>query len=104
MAAMADMIIRYLHCAERLFALRGSSEAAFRWPRERPGVPSLGRFAAQRAAGTQFRHIVSNIAMTITGNRAPANAHLTIASKPPFGLANTSGNSISQWNGGIGRL
>jgi hypothetical protein len=26
--------------------------------------------AAQRAAGTQFRHIVSNIAVTITGNRA----------------------------------
>jgi hypothetical protein len=27
-----------------------------------------GRFAAQRAAGTQFRHMVSNIAVTITGN------------------------------------
>ena len=27
------------------------------------------RFAAQRAAGTQFRHMVSNIAVTITGNR-----------------------------------
>jgi uncharacterized protein (TIGR02246 family) len=31
-----------------------------------------GRFAAQRAAGTQFRHMVSNIAVTITGNRAAA--------------------------------
>ena len=30
-----------------------------------------GRFAAQRAAGTQFRHMVSNIAVTITGNRPP---------------------------------
>ena len=28
-----------------------------------------GRFAAQRATGTQFRHMVSNIAVTITGNR-----------------------------------
>ena len=30
-----------------------------------------GHFAAQRAAGTQFRHMVSNIAVTITGNRPP---------------------------------
>ena len=37
-----------------------------------------GRFAAQRTAGTQFRHMVSNIAMTITGNRAPASAHLLV--------------------------
>src|SRR6516225_2218549 len=29
-----------------------------------------GRFAAQLAAGTQFRHMVSNIAVTITGNPA----------------------------------
>src|SRR5215831_8977874 len=35
-----------------------------------------GRFAAQRAAGTQFRHMVSNIAVTITGNRAAASAYL----------------------------
>ena len=36
------------------------------------------RFAAQRAAGTQFRHMVSNIAVTITGNRAAANAYLLV--------------------------
>ena len=36
------------------------------------------RFAAQRAAGTQFRHMVSNIAMTITGNRAAASAYLLV--------------------------
>ena len=35
-----------------------------------------GRFAAQRAAGTQFSHMVSNIAVTITGNRAAASAYL----------------------------
>ena len=37
-----------------------------------------GRFAAQRTAGTQFRHMVSNIAMTITGNRAAASAYLLV--------------------------
>ena len=28
-----------------------------------------GRFAAQREAGTQFRHMVSNITVTVAGNR-----------------------------------
>ena len=37
-----------------------------------------GRFAAQRAAGTQFRHMVSNIAVTIAGNRAAASAYLLV--------------------------
>ena len=37
-----------------------------------------GRFAAQRATGTQFRHMVSNIAVTITGNRATASAYLLV--------------------------
>jgi uncharacterized protein (TIGR02246 family) len=37
-----------------------------------------GRFAAQRTAGTQFRHMVSNIAVTITGNRAAASAYLLV--------------------------
>ena len=37
-----------------------------------------GRFAAQRAAGTQFRHMVSNIAVTIAGNRAAATAYLLV--------------------------
>jgi ketosteroid isomerase-like protein len=37
-----------------------------------------GRFAAQRVAGTQFRHMVSNIAVTITGNRAAASAYLLV--------------------------
>ena len=36
------------------------------------------RFAAQRAAGTQFRHLVCNIAVTITGNRATASAYLLV--------------------------
>jgi ketosteroid isomerase-like protein len=33
-----------------------------------------GRFAGQRAVGAQFRHMVSNIAVTIAGNRAAASA------------------------------
>src|SRR3954466_4973478 len=37
-----------------------------------------GRFAAQRAAGTQFRDMVTNIAVTIAGNRAPATAYLLV--------------------------
>ena len=37
-----------------------------------------GRFAAQPATGTQFRHMVSNIAVTITGNRATASAYLLV--------------------------
>src|SRR3954452_10996597 len=37
-----------------------------------------GRFAAQRAAGAQFRHMVSNIAVTIAGNRAVASAYLLV--------------------------
>ena len=37
-----------------------------------------GRFAAQRGAGTQFRHMVSNIAVTIIGNRAAASAYLLV--------------------------
>jgi uncharacterized protein (TIGR02246 family) len=37
-----------------------------------------GRFAAQRAAGTQFRHMVTNIAATIDGDRATATAYLLV--------------------------
>ena len=37
-----------------------------------------GRFAAQPAAGTQFRHMVSNIAVTITGKRGAASAYLLV--------------------------
>ena len=37
-----------------------------------------GRFAAQRAAGTQFRHIVSNIAVKSGGDRATATAYLLV--------------------------
>jgi uncharacterized protein (TIGR02246 family) len=37
-----------------------------------------GRFAAQRAAGSQFRHMVSNIAVRINGNRAAATAYLLV--------------------------
>src|SRR5579864_480670 len=36
------------------------------------------RFAAQRAAGTQFRHMVTNIAVTIDGGRATATAYLLV--------------------------
>ncbi len=56
-----------------------------------------GRFAAQRAAGTQFRHIFSNIAVTITENRAAASAYLLVliskGRQPPCGPAvvSTSG-------------
>jgi uncharacterized protein (TIGR02246 family) len=37
-----------------------------------------GRFAAQRASGTQFRHMVTNIAVTIDGDRATATAYLLV--------------------------
>jgi uncharacterized protein (TIGR02246 family) len=37
-----------------------------------------GRFAAQRAAGTQFRHLVTNIAVTIDGVHAQASAYLLV--------------------------
>ena len=37
-----------------------------------------GRFAAQRASGTQFRHMVTNIAATIDGDRARATAYLLV--------------------------
>jgi uncharacterized protein (TIGR02246 family) len=37
-----------------------------------------GRFAAQRAAGTQFRHMVTNIAVTLNGDRATATAYLLV--------------------------
>jgi uncharacterized protein (TIGR02246 family) len=37
-----------------------------------------GRFAGQRAAGTQFRHMVSNIAVTIDRNWAAASAYLLV--------------------------
>lgn len=37
-----------------------------------------GRFAAQRAAGVQFRHMVTNIAVTLDGDRATATAYLLV--------------------------
>jgi uncharacterized protein (TIGR02246 family) len=37
-----------------------------------------GRFAAQRAAGTQFRHFVSNIAVTRDGDHATPSAYLLV--------------------------
>src|ERR1700685_2314049 len=37
-----------------------------------------GLFAAQRAAGTQFRHMVTNIAATLDGDRARATAYLLV--------------------------
>jgi len=37
-----------------------------------------GRFAAQRASGTQFRHMVTNIATTVDGDHARATAYLLV--------------------------
>jgi len=37
-----------------------------------------GRFAAQRAAGTQFRHFVSNIEVALDGDAAAATAYLLV--------------------------
>lgn len=37
-----------------------------------------GRFAAQRAAGVQFRHMVTNIVVTLDGDRAAATAYLLV--------------------------
>ena len=37
-----------------------------------------GRFAAQRTAGTQFRHMDTNIAVAIDGDRATATAYLLV--------------------------
>ena len=37
-----------------------------------------GRFAVQRAAGTQFRHIITNLAAEIDGDRARATAYLLV--------------------------
>ena len=47
-----------------------------------------GRFAAQRAAGAQFRHMVNNIAVTIARNQAAASAYLLV-------LISTDGNHRS---------
>jgi uncharacterized protein (TIGR02246 family) len=37
-----------------------------------------GRFAAQRTLGVQFRHMVTNIAAAIDGDRATATAYLLV--------------------------
>jgi uncharacterized protein (TIGR02246 family) len=37
-----------------------------------------GRFAAQRALGVQFRHMVTNIAAMVDGDRATATAYLLV--------------------------
>ncbi len=37
-----------------------------------------GRFAALRAAGTQFRHLIANIAVELDGERAHATAYLLV--------------------------
>lgn len=37
-----------------------------------------GRFAAQRASGAQFRHMVTNVAVTIDRDRATATAYLLV--------------------------
>jgi uncharacterized protein (TIGR02246 family) len=37
-----------------------------------------GRFAAQLAGGTQFRHMITNIAAEIDGDRARASAYLLV--------------------------
>ncbi|HEX3863345.1 MAG TPA: nuclear transport factor 2 family protein [Stellaceae bacterium] len=37
-----------------------------------------GRFAALRAAGTQFRHMISNLAVNFDGERAQATCYLLV--------------------------
>ena len=37
-----------------------------------------GRFAGRRPAGTQFRHMVTNVAVTLDGDRATATAYLLV--------------------------
>lgn len=37
-----------------------------------------GRFAAQRETGTQFRHMVTNIGVTLDGDKARATAYLLV--------------------------
>jgi uncharacterized protein (TIGR02246 family) len=37
-----------------------------------------GRFAAQRTAGTQFRHMITNLAVTIEDQRAHATCYLLV--------------------------
>src|ERR1700756_2051340 len=37
-----------------------------------------GRFAAQRAAGTQFRHMITNLAVEFAGHRAHATCYLLV--------------------------
>ena len=37
-----------------------------------------GRFAAQREAGTQFRHMISNLAVEFAGQRAHATCYLLV--------------------------
>ena len=56
------------------------------YKRNHPGRPWVGSLHGpaevtgdqKRGAGTQFRHMVSNIAVTITGNRAAADAYLLV--------------------------
>ena len=86
-AAIHDLFTRYCCALDNgeietvvdCFTVDGSSRArSSTSAATTKSVPSPARFAAQHTAGTQFRHMVSNIAMTITGNRAAASAYLLV--------------------------
>jgi hypothetical protein len=69
------------HSADKLVDVQAAKAAAEPGPRhQRPRRnPRLRRpLRGQRAAGTLFRHMVSNIAVTISGNRAAASAYLLV--------------------------
>ena len=69
------------HGADKLVdvqAAKAAAEPGHRHQRPRRNPAFAGRFAAQRAAGTLFRHMDSNIAVTISGNRAAASAYLLV--------------------------
>ena len=55
-----------------------------------------GRFAAQRAAGTQFRHMVSNIAVTLDGGKlATVTADLPVPTPKGTPAPNKKGTPTS---------
>lgn len=61
-----------------------TAEAALQSPAigTRTGAAAIrdfaGRFAAMRAAGTQFRHMITNLAVTFDGERARATCYLLV--------------------------
>src|SRR5215472_81233 len=86
-AAIHDLLTRYC-CAldngeieavvDCFTGRRDPQEPGYRhpWPRRNPRLRRPLRGATR--PGTQFRHMISNIAVTITGNRAAASAYLLV--------------------------